>query len=59
MKCPVCGKKITHVGIYSHCTQRGDLKGNKIVKRDIPEITENIEYNCPECDADIFGEIEK
>lgn len=59
MNCPKCGAKIDYVGVYSHCTQTGTLDGNKIISYDDTTVSDTIEINCPECDADVQGYVEE
>jgi hypothetical protein len=55
MKCPKCGKEISHVHVYSECRQTGLLNGNQISSYGSVENIgdENTSVECPECLVDI------
>ena len=60
MKCPICKKEITTVGIITQNWQKGTLKENKIVGYGILEyIDDSMMIECPECFGDITDAVEE
>ena len=56
MKCPKCGEEIPYVRVYAECWQRGEIKGNRVIRygpiENVMETPSGIE--CPKCDEDII-----
>jgi len=58
MKCKNCNKKIDHVIVLSKCTQKAELKGNKIIKFDgVDNVGETLSMHCPKCDFNLTLEV--
>jgi uncharacterized protein (UPF0212 family) len=59
MKCPHCGKEISHVFVYSQCVQRGYLKGDTVIEYNETDVLETLNIECPECTASLMGVVKE